>query len=89
MTEPMKMVVTCDCCAEAHDDCIIVGDAYVCAKCRAFHEEGITVAAAAVSKDFALFGNLHGKAIELGPQLIREIVAVAVKAYIEHGGEHD
>ncbi len=74
---------TCDQCSKP-GKCISLGDAYICEECVAFHERAIDAAVDAVDKDYALFGNLHGKAIEMGRDMLREIVGVAVKTYCEY-----
>jgi hypothetical protein len=78
---------TCDSCAEGPKHCQTIGDAYVCDDCIAFHERAVDAATEAVTRDYALFGSLYGAAIPLSDDLIREIVALGVKAYCEFTDE--
>lgn len=77
---------TCEVCA-AFGKCRIESDVYVCEACIAHHEKAIDAAVAAVDRDYALFGSLYGKAIEIGRDMLREVVGVAVKAYCDFDGE--
>lgn len=77
---------TCDVCAQAERLCSPQGDAYVCWDCERFHARALNAAAGEVIRQYALFRDPR-YGTELTVDEVREVVAIAVKAYCEFTDE--